>query len=277
MKPKPRNKSVYSLEKPLQAAILSFKGLSRYGVYRAMKVDERTFKTWERKYPEMALAFDTGKEMAKIPEGSTDLKEYIIGHLSPQMRKVWDKIEFWSECVNSKRVQDILDGQSKHVRQSLWLHTYMAYGFNASEACRKLCMSRGTLAKWKLDSGFKSLMKEMVWHRNNFFETALISRVSAGDTQAIIFANKTINRKRGYGDVLNLDVKGSVSHEHTHIHAAFTLDQLDLPLEVRKQVLAAIRQKNTPEATKALELKGNSLENEAVDVQTTEVEDDDET
>ncbi len=61
--------------------------------------------------------------------------------------------------------------------------------------------------------------------------------VAGGDASLIKFANETINRKRGYGKQVGLDinVSGTITHNVVNI------DSLDLPLKVRKQIREAMR------------------------------------
>ena len=54
--------------------------------------------------------------------------------------------------------------------------------------------------------------------------------------------NKTFNKDRGYNDKIELSVEGSVQHEHVHAH--ISVDELDLSLEVKREILQAIRLRN---------------------------------
>jgi hypothetical protein len=75
----------------------------------------------------------------------------------------------------------------------------------------------------------------MHWHLGNFYENALYNRVLAGDTPATLFANKTVNRKRGYGPTVDVNVNQNVNVN------MINLAELNLPFELKQQLLEHIR------------------------------------
>jgi hypothetical protein len=108
-------------------------------------------------------------------------------------------------------------------------------------------MSRKTFENWVThEPEFGELMNEIHEHKKNFFEAALVGLVASGDSSATIFVNKTFNKDRGYNDKIELSVEGSVQHEHVHahVHAHISVDELDLSLEVKREILQAIRLRN---------------------------------
>ena len=136
-------------------------------------------------------------------------------------------------------MERLLDNAGKRARQHLFLYALTASNFNASEACRKVNISRKTFENWvTTEPEFGQLIDEMHWHKKNFFESALVGLIRSGDSSATIFANRTLNRDRGYNEKFELEVKGQVNHAHAHI---VQIDDLNLPIKVRRLILEAMR------------------------------------
>jgi len=89
---------------------------------------------------------------------------------------------------------------------------------------------------------------EIHWHKANYFESAFIGRVAAGDTPAIIHAVKTKCRHRGYNDKIEVEHSGTIGNEHT-----FSITDLDLDVDTRKKVLEALRKKLAADAARPAE------------------------
>jgi hypothetical protein len=178
------------------------------------------------------------KERAEARRASTEsLKEYVFGHLSKDAKAVWEEVQFWkdSDTANEK-ARAILDGKSKRLRQELFVHALATNNFDVSYACRTTGVTRNCLEHWKEDPNFMALVEEIQWHKKNFFEKALLDLVQSGHPNAVIFANRTINRDRGYCEKIEIEHGGSID-------LGWSIDQLELPLETRKQILEAIRLK----------------------------------
>jgi hypothetical protein len=155
------------------------------------------------------------------------------------------------------RVEALLFKQRKLIKQQLFLYAFVATNFNFSEACRLIGVKKATMDYWvDNDKDFKDIIEEMHWHKSNFFESALIGLVKSGDSAATIFANKTFNRERGYGEIHKHEIKGEI----THTVETVDVDALDLPLETRKQLLEALQKKEAEQ--KLLEQKANSIDAE---------------
>ncbi len=90
--------------------------------------------------------------------------------------------------------------------------------------------------------------------KKDLFESALVGLVKQGEPSAVVFANKTLNRDRGYND------KVEVTHVLGEQHS---VEDLQLSLEQRKEILAAIRDAQT----KKLPDNTHVLEAEFVEVQ----------
>lgn len=253
----------WKASRAIDAAILAARGLNDKQIAASMGISLSTFNRWKQDKLLFIYALKKGQSAngARFSDGS-EFKEYVVGRLSPKMKKLWDAIELWAEHKDgAARVDAMLEKYGKNVRQSLWLHAYMANSFNASAACRMIGISKVTLEKWMESKVFHRLIDEMKWHRNNYYEHALVDLVSKGDPSAIIFVNRTANRDRGYGDKVDVNVTGTVKHEHS-----FSIDDLELPLETRKVILRAVRAYNEK---KRLGSKGNDASNEAIDIEST--------
>ena len=50
-------------------------------------------------------------------------------------------------------------------------------------------------------------------------------------------ANKTFNKSRGYTEKVDIGISGNINHQHNIVH----IDNLNLPIETRKQILDELR------------------------------------
>lgn len=184
-------------------------------------------------------ALQLAKQLAEERRGSRDtLADYVYGHLSDEAKGVWDKLQFWEENekgVTRQVIEAVFIGKKKQVRQELFLHALVRSGYNASHACHMVGITRFTLNAWRQEEDFRKLIDEIQWHKKNFFEHALMDLVEQRHPGAVIFVNRTVNQDRGYGERVQID--------HSGLDREFSVADLDLPLEVRKQILDAIRKK----------------------------------
>lgn len=78
---------------------------------------------------------------------------------------------------------------------------------NISVSCRAYGINRQTFYNWYAnDPDFKAAADDVKEVRMDFIENALMQRINAGDTAAIIFAAKTICKDRGYVEKVENDV-----------------------------------------------------------------------
>jgi len=200
-----------------------------------LNINTQKYTAILERFPELREAKDLAEQRRKE---TASLSGYVFKHLSPEVKKIWDDIQFWesSDSVNSK-IDKILNGHSSKIRQEIFIHALIHYSYNISEACRVASINRGTLDKWKKeDLHFSQLIEEMDWHKKNFFEHALVDLVQTGNPGAVIFVNRTKNADRGYSEKLRVEHSGSVS-------VGISVDELNLSLETRKEILKAIRAK----------------------------------
>src|SRR5690606_21892274 len=97
----------------------------------------------------------------------------------------------------------------------------------------------------------------------NFIEDGLMDLIEIRNPNAVIFANKTLNRDRGYDEKIEVHHSGQVNHKHE-----FSIDQLNLDTETKRKVLNAIREQQkaleAPEQRQALPM-GEVVEAEFVE------------
>jgi hypothetical protein len=214
-------------------------GLSDEQIGRTLGVAGKTFRAWCAKRPALADAVARGRH-ARDPGEQFTFHQYIYDHLSPHLRELWDEINECEHLENGvERIEALLRGHGIRARQHLFLYALTQSMFNVSQSLRKLGIPRKTFENWVAnDPDFAELMDEIHWYKENFFEQAFIGRVAAGDTHAIIHAVKTKCRDRGYNEKIEVEHTGSIATEHR-----VSIVDLDLPVDVRRAVLDALREK----------------------------------
>lgn len=213
-----------------------------FEIYNALNCSKSQYERWTADNWELQEAKTLAEERRKKGQF---FSEYVVGRLSVEARECYDKIQFWSAHESAaQKIDMILEGKSKKLRQELFVHTLASTCFNVNEACRLTGINSGVLTKWKEDFEFRTMVSEIEFAKNNFIEQGLMDLVQARHPGAVLFANKTRNRDRGYGEV--------VAHEHsgTIQHAALDINDLQLSIECRRELLAAIRTKQTANANK---------------------------
>jgi hypothetical protein len=211
----------------VEAYCMAREGLSDAQINTRIGVTPLLFRKWLQTKPALIAALRKGRESL-----DETLRDHVYDHLDDASKKVWDELMLcWEGRTSTDRVRAIFERQPKQVRQSLLLYAVVYFDFNSSTACSKLRVSEATLRLWlQGDREFSKLWDDIQRHKGNFFEGELVKAVKKGDTSAILFANKTYNRARGYGD--------AVTHTHHH-EAVFTLTMpqlMALPVTVREML-----------------------------------------
>lgn len=235
---------IWSDELYIRIYDLAREGLNNKQISEIINVNPSTLTRWIGDRPALkeALTKARGKASTK-PTGSIQsvqtFMEYVYKQLPEDLREVWDKLEEYDKETNAiRKVELLLRNKGERVRQHLFLHALVCSNFNASEACRRVNITKVVFDGWVLaDTGFAELVDQMMWHRKNFFESSLVGLVAQGDASATIFANRTLNRDRGYDMKTTIDVTGGVLHGHVD------LETLNLPVEVLRQLRGAAREK----------------------------------
>ncbi len=229
----------------VQAHQLARQGLSDVNVARTLGVSRALFERWVREKPALSYAL----ESARVKDKGDQLNDYLYSRLDEELQDVWDRIEALEpkevdcqEVTRDKRRMRIkIDGEfsqmSDRLQQKLFLFAWATCSWSKSEALRKCGISASKVERWMTDEKFSKLAEQMTEHKKDFMESALIELIRQREPSAVIFANKTMNRDRGYNDKVEVDVVGKVSHN---------VDELGLSLEQKLEILAKIREKQEP-------------------------------
>lgn len=204
-------------------------------VATALNISSTTvMNAWIAKHPELRQA----KELADSRRGSRDtFSGYIFKHLSSEAQKIWEQIKFWDDASAYDKIETVLNGQTKRIRQELFIHALVSSNFDISEALRMCSMARSTFNHWRdTDLEFRQLVEEIQWHKKNFFERALMDLVETRHPSAVMFVNRTINADRGYTEKMEVQHSG-------YLGGGIRFEELDLDLDTKKKVLEAIRRK----------------------------------
>jgi len=219
---------------------LAREGAKDAQIARALGVTPATFVVWKKKKPAINKALYEARGKGPTHEQFGD---YVYKRLSPALKEVWDKVVLLDRQPNGiQRIEAMLAENGTRVRQHLFVHALIHANFNMSEACRRVNVTKATFSSWvRDDPEFAALTDEIFWHRQNYCEGALFKLIRRGIPSAILFANETLNAQRGYARKTNLQVAGTV--QHNHLHAPVNLDALDIPVELQERLLEAMRTK----------------------------------
>lgn len=214
-------------------------GMADIDMAKELGVDRKTLWNWQQEKTEvretLALARQERKERDSLPD-------WIYSHMSPELRGVWDRItEFEGKSNAIVLIEQILEDSGLRVRQELFLHALCMLRFSPSLALAKVNITKRELDKWLGDPEFSRLMDEIQWHKANFFEEHLVSLVEQNNPAAVIFANKTVNKDRGYVSRTETDVRVSGGVVVGVLDLAELMPYLDDGLKLG--LLEAIRQR----------------------------------
>ena len=211
-------------------------GYSQSQIALVLGITVQTFINWKRKYPLLRYALRKGYAIRKNGNGF-NFSDYVYGRLPDNLKKVWDDIhKFENEKGGIAKIEAMLEKAGKRVRQCLLIHALMVDNFNLTKACEKVNITRQIFYHWKEnDPEFAALADEVVECKKDFFEEHLVMLVASGDSPATVMANRTLNRDRGYGEHIKHELNGVINH------AVVRVDDLNLPLDTRKQILSSIR------------------------------------
>jgi transposase len=236
----------YKKTYPVLVFAMLKKGMKRKEIAGELAVSEGTLAVWYRSKKGFRKSVIRGrqayaaaqKEKHAVLAKSFSFADYVYGKLPAKLQKLMNDINEIDHANSGiEIVEALLVGKGKRVRQQLFISALVSSNFSISKALQKVGVSHTLFTSWTAaDPGFAELLKEIKWHRQNFCEEALMIKVQEGDTSAILFANKTVNRSRGYGD--KTEVSGGDD-------SSFDIDKLNIPLETKRIVLRAIREKQS--------------------------------
>ena len=214
---------------------LCLEGKSLTEVAHAIGVELSTLKEWRRMDEVVDYAIESAKR-AKQDGGAVTFVERAFSTMPTDLQDRWRQLVLLQEEPNpEKRAEELLSGQGKKARQVLYVHALVHTGFRNLEACRMVGLSPYTASKWRQsDPDFLALMDHIHEMKKDFCEGALMGLVAQGDTSAVLFSNKTLNRDRGYDPKITVSHEGSVKHQ-------VDISQLNLPAKVMEMILTAVK------------------------------------
>lgn len=225
-------------------------GMSMQEIGRRLGVSSLALIKWKRTRPLVKMAIERGREIYGANDQTKTFTDYVYKQLPDHLQKLWREIQaVEASRVGRTRVMALLDDVGKRNRQHLFMYAYCRRNFNASRACHALGISYKMLGTWKEEPEFAELLDELHWHKKNFFEDSLIRSVRKGETAAVIFANKTLNRDRGYQDKTQIEVSGTIEHKHGHI---VSIESLGLDLATQRLLLERLRLTKEEEEAKTI-------------------------
>tara|TARA_R110002167_G_scaffold45677_3_gene137151 strand:- start:265 stop:1017 length:753 start_codon:yes stop_codon:yes gene_type:complete len=222
---------------------LARSGMSENKMSKNLGVSTVTLRSWKKKNKALRDAIDRGRN-SKGKMTTQKWFDYVYQKLPANLMKIWDEIQDLEAQPNGiQKIESLLETNGKRARQHIFLHALVTANFNVSRACSVCNIPRRTFENWVTNEpDFSELMNEINVHKKNFFEASLVGLVARGDSAATIFVNRTYNRDRGYNEKVDVNVIGKIEHEHVHAH--ISIDELELGLEVRTDILKAIRKRN---------------------------------
>jgi len=209
-----------------------------YGIHR------QTCCEWQKREPLFRAAQEMALDLLKRKEDERQhFGEFVLTRMSDENKELYDQLVFWEDNPNSEgaeKARGRVRNMAEQERRQMFVQCMAANGFVYSRACKLMGVSGDTVQNWCRERGFRKMVNQVQQLKKDFFEQALVDVVSARDTQAIIFANKTLNRDRGYGDNMKVQMEGKV--DHTHTHTLIPLQALEaLPTETLELVLQAVQ------------------------------------
>lgn len=224
-------------------------GLSEKQMSRVLGIAKATFIEWEQRKSLFKMALEMGRLDRRFKRTHVfDMSQYMYEHLSPKNRIIWQKLNRINQASPGiEKVEAFFANRGKDTRQRMFLTALYSNTFSVAAACRTVGISRETFHLWCKDPDFQALIREVEEVKNDLYESSFIQSVMAGDTQARIAAVKMKLHSRGYSDKQQVDVNVQGTIEHTH--RMVLMEELNLPLPVRRAVLNAIRSRKEVEST----------------------------
>jgi len=204
-------KAVWSSKFYVKVYQLARTGMEDSIIAKSLGVSPYQFNKWVKEKSGLRFALVEGRK-----SDITIQEEYVYGRLNGPAKLVWDQIRQCKGKYSSGGIDRLLEQHGESVKKMLFLHCLMRSHFNATAACRKINVSYKQYKEWiETDYEFANAIQEMQWHKGNLYERALDDLIhKEKDPAAIIFANKTFNKGRGYGEKLELEHTGEVKNTH---------------------------------------------------------------
>jgi hypothetical protein len=248
-------------------------GLSKHSIAKALNVSYATFGKAYAEKKSVRIAYKKGHFQAYKTESFKDadivsFKDYVFQSLPAKMQDYWNRIDKLSSyyCVKcntkyevkpkrcicksrkfavrtaTEKVEAILTEGGENVRKWLFINALMGNScFSLSKALAKVNVSRHKFEEWvKTDADFLQMIHHVTEYKKDFVEDALMQLVGMLEPKSVIFACQTLLKDRGY----ILDERNIHNTFNTKIGSVVNVEDLNLPLDTRKQILSKIRENN---------------------------------
>lgn len=248
----------------VKAYRLAQDGLKDTEIARALGIPPANWRLWLSKKKALREGLAKAREgLQEAGEGYADFKSFVYEKLPRRARELWDELDAADALPNQdgtkkrrrNKVLKLIESGPVAWQQSLFLHALVKCNFIVTRACLKIGVPINTAHEWMASSPpFKKLVDGIILLKKDFFESALIDLVRAGDSAATIFANRTLNKDRGYAQDAPVQVEQTVVHKHQ-------VSLEELPTEAKRAILDAMRKK----AVARLEDRTDVVDAEVVD------------
>lgn len=218
---------------------LAKNGYNDENISSILGIKSSTFFQWKKKKRLVRIAL----KIARRKKEKKTLNDFIFEKLSPDLKIVWNKINGLEKKKNGmERIEYLLEKKGKYARQSLFLYALVNTNYSFNKSLKIVNITKRIFDEWCNEPEFYKLINELEWYRKNWLEDSLMSLIAEGNKEAILFANRNINRDRGYNDSKNINIKNENIHR---LECNINIDELNLPIDVRKIILEAIRNRKS--------------------------------
>lgn len=237
-------------EYPALAFRMAKAGESDDAIRQAMGVCPQTFLSWKSKRPEFAKMLEEGRR-----DAGAGFASYVYNRLPVELHDFWStlvKLEEQGSGENYRRACHLdthrMDRFSVREQQRFYVQSLVHCNFIHSRA-RAMCgLPLQTVERWiKTDGEFVRILDELDEAKRDFCEWALMDLVERRETAAVIFANRTLNRGRGYSEKVTIDVR---NEEKT------ALEELaSLTVEQRRMLYEALERGRLPDHSNVIDVE----------------------
>lgn len=225
-------------------------GESDAAIGKLLGVSAQTIKTWKAAKPAFKEAITRGRKQSSS-DGMSQFKDYVYKRLPAELQELWSYLEDADHDDSSQieRMEAMLNDAGIRARQHLFINALISSNFNKGKALRFVNTSYRTLKQWITnDPQFGELLDAVHEAKKDAFESALCLAVKRGETAAVIFANETLNRDRGYGRKVQVQGEIEHKHQHDHTHKLVSWQDLNLPVDIQREILKALREHEKKDA-----------------------------
>lgn len=231
----------YTTEVVFRIYDLAKSGYANAQISTALGLSAGTLSRWAADKAPVAAALELGRRHAGrgAHEGAS---EYFYDSLDEKTKAVWDRLSMIHDSespTKSREAELLLGSYAMRMRKVLFVHALVKFDFNTTKARAFVRVHKATVDAWLRDPDFAGMLKDMKRAKKDLFESALVGLVKQGDSAAVLFANKTYNRDRGYGEKVQHDHRVAVAVTSKAVGVEELLPLLDAP--TRYKILDAMR------------------------------------